>query len=88
MATQSQTEVNVGMAVAAAGAFAPLAGPWGVLADQVLVAGLQYWTDYAAKKASGSLTVTDVQDAASMANDDVSKFDSDIAAALQSHPQG
>jgi hypothetical protein len=71
---------GVQLATAAAQALLPVAGPYGVLADQVLTAGLAFWADYQAKKAAGNLTMADLESAAAKASMDLSQFAADVAA--------
>lgn len=67
--------------VSAAGAvFAPLAGPDAVLAEQVLTQGLAFWAAYQAKKAAGTLTLFDVEQAAMKTGTDLAQLAADIKA--------
>lgn len=74
------TPTGVQLGTAAAEALLPLAGPYGVLADQVLTAGLAFWADYQAKKAGGTLTMADLEAAAAKTTIDLSQFAADVAA--------
>lgn len=63
-----------------ADAAAPLAGPYGVIADQLLTAGLAFWADYQAKKAAGNLTMADLEAAAAKTSVDLAQLKADVDA--------
>ncbi len=68
-------------AAAAAGTvLAPLAGPNAVLASQVIAQALAYWSTYAAKQAAGTLTLFDVEEAATKTGTDLAQLAADIKA--------
>lgn len=71
---------NLQLAEAAAQSLLPLAGPYGVIADQVLTTGLQFWADFQSKKATGMLTMADLEAAASKTNADLAKLKADVDA--------
>ena len=59
------TEPTTGqLATAAAQAFLPLAGPYGVLASTALTAGLQFWTEFSGKMSRDEITMEDLENAA------------------------
>lgn len=71
---------NTQLAVAAAQELLPIAGPYGVIADQVLTAGLAFWADFQAKKAAGGLTMADLETAAAKTTVDLAQLTADVAA--------
>lgn len=77
---------NAQLAEAAAQALLPIAGPYGVIADQVLTAGLAFWADFQARKAAGALTMADLEAAASKTTTDLAQLAADVAA--QQGPTG
>lgn len=62
---------NAQLLEGAAQAFLPLAGTYGVMADSLLTAGLTYWAEFQAKKASGQLTMDDLNAAAAKTTTDL-----------------
>lgn len=71
---------NTQLVEAAAQAFLPLAGPYGVAADQLLTAGLAFWSDFQSKKAAGELTMVDLEAAAAKTTVDLAQLTADVAA--------
>lgn len=68
------TPTNAELIAGTAAAFLPLAGPYGVLADNLLTAGLGYWANFQAQKAKGALTMADLEAAAAKVNTDLAAF--------------
>lgn len=68
-------------AVAIGAALVPLAGPKAALADALLTQGLQFWADYQAKKAAGTLTLADLDAMQAKVEVDLNQLDLDIGAA-------
>jgi hypothetical protein len=52
-----------------------------VLADTLLTQGMQFWVDFQAKKATGALTMADLEAAAAKTGADLNQLAADIAAA-------
>jgi hypothetical protein len=71
MATNPNTDALIAAGTAIAGTLAPLAGPYGVLAEQLLSQGLTFWTEYQRRKASGELTMADLESAAKKVGEDL-----------------
>lgn len=71
---------NQQLVEAAAQAFLPLAGPYGVMADQVLTAGLAFWAEFQAKKSSGTMTMADLEAAAAKTTTDLAQLKADVDA--------
>lgn len=72
--TPTPTPTNAQLLEGAAAAFLPLAGPYGVLADNLLTAGLGYWANFQAQKTRGQLTMTDLEAAAARVEVDLADF--------------
>lgn len=71
---------NTQLVTAAAQAFLPLAGPYGVAADQLLTAGLAFWSDFQSRKAAGTLTMADLEAAAAKTTVDLAQLKADVDA--------
>lgn len=82
MTTPTPTPVptNAELLKGAVDAVAPLTGPYGLIADQLLTAGLAFWADYQAKKAAGVLTMDDLEAAAAKTSTDLATLAADVAA--------
>lgn len=65
------TPTNAELAAGLAGAFLPLAGPYGEAADALLTAGLGFWANFQAQKAKGQLTMDDLEAASLKAHGDL-----------------
>lgn len=78
MSTEVQADLS--MAAAAGAALAPLGGPNAVLAEQLLTQGLAFWAAFQAKKAAGTLTIDDVDVAATKTGVDLAQLAADIKA--------
>jgi cytochrome c556 len=78
--TTAPVPTNTQLAEAAAQALLPLAGPYGVLADQVLTAGLAFWANFQSQKAAGTLTMADLEAAAAKTSTDLAQLTADVAA--------
>lgn len=74
----SDPRLQAGLAVA--GSLAPLAGPWGIVAGQVLTTGLAFWAEFARKQAAGELTEADVREAAEMTSVDLDDLRAEVEA--------
>lgn len=74
------TDPRLQAGAAVAGALAPLAGPWGLVAGQVLSTGLAFWAEFARKQAAGELTEEDVRDAAAMTTSDLDTLRAEVEA--------
>lgn len=71
MATEPST---TDLAIAAGRTLLPLAGPYGLLADAALTAGLQFWAAFSAKKTEGTLTMEDLEAAAAKTGQSLDAF--------------
>jgi hypothetical protein len=68
------------LVTAAAQAFLPLAGPYGIAASAALSAGLAFWSDFAGKMANGTLTMDDLEAAATKTDVDLTSFAAHVGA--------
>lgn len=70
------------LVAAFADALAPFAGPYGVVADTVMHAGLAFLANLQAQKAAGSsvYTMENLEAAASRTTDDLGQFAADVTA--------
>lgn len=75
------TAALIAGAEAVAGALAPLAGPYVILAETVLTQGLAFWQNFQAQKEAGTLTMADVDAAAAKVGVDLAQLKADIDAA-------
>lgn len=80
MTTPTPVPTNAELLKGAVDAVAPLTGPYGLIADQLLTAGLAFWADYQAKKAAGVLTMDDLEAAAAKTSTDLATLTADVQA--------